>query len=206
MRRGVRGVLTRSCSPRDKPAGDIPSIVAMGSIRSPLGLSLAICLLLACSGHTIDVGTNVTSSSSGTSFSAAQVQAAQAACNAAHGPADGYSTADGMQSHLVGAWFLCSANGGVAATSLSGAYSPSGAWNALVPDGSGGLVAGQGLQETGTYSVVQLDDASATCDPATCLVQYSGGDGALEQYSVAFETSPRRLLIGEQWWYVALDQ
>jgi hypothetical protein len=177
----------------------------MGPIRPPLGFSFVLCLLLACSGQKIDVGTNAPTSSSGTSFSPAQVQAAQAACSAAHGPIDEYSTADGMRSRLVGAWFLCSANGGVAATSLSGVYSPSGDWNALGPDGSGGLVAGQGLTETGTYSVVKLDDASATCDPASCLVQYSGSDGALEQYSVAFETSPRRLLVGEQWWYVQLQ-
>jgi hypothetical protein len=189
-------------------------------MRTLLGLMLSSSsLLLACSGQTIAVGSTQSdqqapeagapetgSSGSGTAFTAAQVAAAQAACNAPHGTVDSYSTIDGLVTRATGAWYLCTGGTPFDTTDSSAVFGADGQWHRLVSDGSGGLTMSLGVQDSGTYTPAPLNDASAECDPTSCLVTYHGDDGAITQFNLSFESGPRRMLMGGQLWFAPLGE
>ncbi len=179
-----------------------------------LALSLSPLAFAACSGKTIDVGSSEQTGDSGsgeaiaptpgTSFTASQVQAALGACNQPHGTADAYSTVAGLSSRLVGAWFMCPGTAGSISSDTSAVFGADGSWHRLDSDGNGGLVEGQGLEDTGTYSAAPTNDASDECDPSDCPVTFHGSQGSIEQAELSFETGPRRMLFGGVNWFVPL--
>jgi hypothetical protein len=171
-------------------------------------------LLAACSGHTIDVGSAAqpdggadgTSPAPASSFTALDVQRAQQACSAPHGTADLYSDVAGLQSRLVGAWYICP--GAVIAVQDDGSavFTADGQWIKLVDDGSGGLREGQGLQETGTYHLGLGNDADPVCDTSNCRMTLQSQAGGGSEVSVGFETGPRRMLLGASDWLVPIGE
>jgi hypothetical protein len=203
---------------------------------------------VGCGGRRLVVGVENADSGVGaladaapipTSYMGDEIAAAKANCDAPHGNKFTPETFTAYQSHIVGAWYLCSvAQDGNADTSdlpnLSVVFTedpngPPGSYpggykvDFLVPDGSGGLVAGRGVQYEGYWSVgvecngtgIEPTDPCAE-DPARVILEgfgvtlgsvNSGGDAF-------FETSPTRLLIQlvhgyptqyhSNFWYVPL--
>lgn len=168
-------------------------------------------------------GTSSGSSSVATTFSAAQVAAAKAACDADHGTVLAPATFEQFNSKFVGAWYPCSASSPLGGTPdfpvQPVAFTEDGRAQFLVPDGSGGLVAGRGLAYQGTYSVLILCrggqvSATDTCDTPEVfhpIVTLNGGYGWSDSF---FETQPTRLEIQDEtyqsgnwtFWYVPLNQ
>ncbi len=171
----------------------------------------ALGMVAACSGNVAasgDAGTD--SPASGVSpgpgaivYTAAQVRDAEDACSQSHGPADVYTTTDGLKARLVGAWWPCAADGGEDFCFPGEAVdiAADNTWRLLVTDGSGGLAGAQGLHAQGTYGLP--NEAGFACG-STCEVGVSPLSGGLSECSVAFETSPRRMLVGGVTWFVAI--
>jgi hypothetical protein len=177
-------------------------------------MMVALGMVAACSGSTLDVGSSddagaasdasaAATPSSSVVYTIAQVSAAEDACTQAHGPADVYTTIDGLRERLVGAWWPCAADGGeyfcFPGEPLD--ITADGTWRLLVSDGSGGLVGAQGLQAEGTYGLP--NEAGFVCG-SVCDVGVSPLSGGLSECSVGFETSPRRMLVGGVAWFVAI--
>jgi hypothetical protein len=184
---------------------------------------------VACGGTTLDVGsTDAGSTDAGSidagsitnqypndasyadSFTASQVQAAQANCDTAHGPAIHIDTPRDAKELLVGSWFLCASAGSEAAGTMFApgiTLTPDGNWSRLLPDGNGGLVRGAGVQNEGSWTVWCYESGSHS-DTAPCgrsgvsiRVVTVGGDetpagcaGGL----VSFEDAPRRMYIPDE--------
>ncbi|HEY8038520.1 MAG TPA: hypothetical protein VIF15_01950 [Polyangiaceae bacterium] len=189
-------------------------------------LLLTAAILAGCSaqilpvGSTDDGGPPADASDAGllpvdaatpSTFTAAQVSAARSNCSLPHGPIDGYVTPDELRAHVAGAWLLC---GTTQFEDLSGIFTADGNWNALVADGKGGLLEGQGVTNQASFQVILLDDAGTTCAPVLdssstpggCILDFRTAAGGISQFSVSFETSPRRMLVGSGTdWYVALQ-
>lgn len=196
--------------------------------------SLALLLsVLACGGNAEPASSrsesgggatqspSTSSSSVATTFSAAQVTAAKAACDAGHGSVLSAATFEQFQTQFVGAWYPCSASSPVGGTPdfpvQPVAFTADGQAQFLVPDGSGGFMAGRGLAYQGTYSVLIMchgGQVSATdsCDAPEAfhpIVTLNGGYGWSD---ALFETQPTRLEIQDEtyqsgnwtFWYVPL--
>ena len=145
-------------------------------------------------------------------YTAAQVQAAQALCNAPHGLVVPATTPAQVAALVVGAWFFCGWEGAPYAgqTTSSQEFLPGGQWYALAPATNGGLVQGQGLDSQGTWD---FDSSSGDTgcprqgfDGVVWVNTNAGGDDD----TVGFETGPRRLRAidtsGIGRWYVALGE
>jgi hypothetical protein len=164
--------------------------------------------LLACSSASpTPLETAPAAPAPATSYTAAQVQAAGAACAEPHGPVVDYSTVGELKNLTVGGWLLCPADSdaGYDYPIASGAWAPDGSYHQLDPDGQGGLVEGQGLEETAVWGVDNGSDSSDVCvaTGAMCVLEISFG-GGWRNMPVGFESSPRRMLLQDAW-YVALE-
>jgi hypothetical protein len=163
-------------------------------------------LLLAgigCSGRTLNVGSNQSTDQ----FTAQQVQAAQAACNAPHGLPDSPATVGDKLARLEGGWWLCSTNYPSEDHAAPVIFSTAGDAHVLVADGSGGLVEATGLDNQGTYSCTSDGKKEvANSEPASAcnFIMWDFGGGEID-----FETSPRRMRVivptaAFEEWYVRL--
>ena len=200
------------------------------SIRAwPLAVLLSV---LGCGGS-VDAASTGTgggtastppaSTSSETTFSAAQVTAAKSACGGDHGDALAPATFEQFQNHFVGGWYPCSASSPAGGTPdfpiLPVSFTEDGQAQFLVPDGSGGLVAGRGLAYQGKYSVLVMChggqvSASDACDVPEVfhpIVTLNGGYGWSDAF---FEAGPTRLEVQDEtyengnwtFWYVPLPR
>jgi hypothetical protein len=177
-------------------------------MRRSSGMMAALGMVAACSGNGVNVGS---SGDAGTNspgpgaavFTAAQVRDAEDACSRSHGPADVYTTIDGLKARLVGAWWPCAADGGenFCFPGEPVDITADNTWRLLVSDGSGGLTGAQGLQAEGTYGLP--NEAGFVCG-SSCDVGVSASSGGLSECGVGFETSPRRMLVGGVDWFVAI--
>ena len=140
-----------------------------------------------------------------TSFRAAEVQAAMAECDLAHGPAVVPATWGDLRALLVGAWIPCSTDdGGAPATLLSHPidFAPDGTWFSMLPDSAGGLVRGQGVMNQGTYSFptgagddVHADGDAVNNDPWVIVAALSHDPTPAGTFAgdLTFEASPSRI-------------
>jgi hypothetical protein len=126
-----------------------------------------------------------------TSYSPAEVAAAQVACAADHGPIDPATTVAEIGVRLAGGWWLCSEPNVFLLTEPL-AFTTDGRWYRLKPTEDGGLVREQGIDHEGTY---KIDPQTLWIDPGP--------------FQAKFETSPRRFQMtvatsGFKNWYVPL--
>jgi len=200
---------------------------------------LALLVLSACGGGLSTEADSVDGSPSGTasgppgpsyeptSFTAAEVAAARAACSAPHGPVFTPTTYAEYASHFVGSWYLCSEKGpdaGVADfPAASVVFTADGTAQFLGDDGQGGLVAIPGLADQGLYGLLILCqgtvvDPTYSCGtPESFYLSISVNDSESDGVGAGlFEASPARLEIQDQpfsdvdaigtftFWYVPL--
>jgi hypothetical protein len=134
----------------------------------------------------------------GSSFSAAQLQAALATCDLPHGPAVATATEAEVNAQIVGAWLPCppgDPGGSVYSPGLI--LSANGQWTRLISDGDGGLVAGMGVQNQGQWSEPSEDVCgcvSPYAPPVQLNVNDSSGSSCSETMA-SFELSPRRMYV-----------
>jgi hypothetical protein len=124
-------------------------------------------------------------------FDAATVAAARASCSAAHGPVDAYQGPTELAQKLVGSWFHCDSGSGYVGASGWPAieFTADGLVDVLIDDGSGGLIAGMGIDNQGTWSL--STDTSGEAPAGTWYLDIEGA-GAAASTSPQFEKSPRR--------------
>jgi hypothetical protein len=124
-------------------------------------------------------------------FDAASVAAARASCSAAHGPVDAYQGPTELAQKLVGSWFHCDSNSTFIGPSGWPAveFTADGLVYVLIDDGSGGLIAGMGIDNQGTWSL--STDTSGEVPAGTWYLDIEGA-GAAASTSPQFEKSPRR--------------
>jgi hypothetical protein len=139
-------------------------------------------------------------------FDAASVAAARATCNAAHGPVDPYQGPAELAQRLAGSWLHCDPNTRYEGPSSWPAveFTADGLVDVLIDDGSGGLIAGMGVDNQGTWSL--YTDASGEEAPLGTWFLDITGAGAAAGTTPQFETSPRRLDydVAVQKWFVPL--
>ncbi len=143
-----------------------------------------------------------------------------AQCDLPHGPPAVPATWGDLRALLVGAWIPCTS--GALATLLTHPieFAPDGTWFYFLPDGSGGLVRGQGVTNQGTYSFptgagnsVHGDGDPVNNYPwvvVTALSDDGTPAGTFEGY-LTFEASPSRMYAVQSYdglsittWLVAL--
>jgi hypothetical protein len=163
----------------------------------------------------------------GSTFTAAQVQAALASCSSPHGPAVmPTSTMNQQAAILQGAWVLCPPPSGdqvdtvfspgmvmSASTGLDSYGSPTGTWTRLTDDGQGGfsptggdagLAETAGIESQGTWSIscdVSPTDPNASCGGITVHISDDSGDSSpLSCFggTLSFESSPTRMYVVDQ--------
>jgi hypothetical protein len=138
-------------------------------------------------------------------FDAASVAAARASCSAAHGPVDAYQGPTELAQKLVGSWFHCDSD--PTFTGPSGwpavEFTADGPVYVLIDDGSGGLIAGMGIDNQGTWSL--STDTSGEVPAGTWYLDIRGA-GAAASTSPLFEKSPRRFdyALAVSKWFVPL--
>jgi hypothetical protein len=163
-----------------------------------ISLALAACSGQVNEGDVPDAGGNATGAPkdggavSPTAFGASQVQAAVANCNLPHGPVVTWSNDDAgteLESQIEGAWVLCpgTALGSDDLLAPGMVLTADGKWARLVPDGSGGLAIGQGVQNQGQWSVVMC----GCSDPSFVTIEAATNEYI--QFRASFESSPRRM-------------
>jgi hypothetical protein len=125
-------------------------------------------------------------------FDAASVAAARASCSAAHGPVDAYQGPTELAQKLVGSWFHCGSDSSFVGPAgwLAVEFTADGFVYVLIDDGSGGLIAGMGIDNQGTWSL--STDTSGEAPAGTWYLDIEGA-GAAASTSPQFEKSPRRL-------------
>jgi hypothetical protein len=138
-------------------------------------------------------------------FDATSVAAARAMCNAAHGPVDPYQGPTELAQKLVGSWFHCAPSFTSDGPSdwLAIEFTADGLVYVLIDDGSGGLIAGMGIDNQGTWSL--MTDTTGEAPPGTWFLVIMGA-AANAATNPQFETSPRRLDydVAESKWFVPL--
>lgn len=132
-------------------------------------------------------------------FTSAQVQAALATCDAAHGSVVPLATTDVVAALIVGSWLACSTSRPVEPFFQSGSFDADDHWSALLSNADGGLNEGHGLLDEAMYSVFRYDDSGTSCDEGACGVDLRGEGTGETQLGVAFEKSPTRMLLGGSW-------
>ena len=173
----------------------------MSSMRSLKSLPALFLLANGCTGHVLEVGDGGPIAAG--PFTAAEVQSASAACAAPHGAVTSLPTTQAAQTRLEGAWYDCTGNASFPYVG-SGVFGVDGHWHALVSDGDGGLVEGNGLVESATYSIFRYSATGTTCDDGACGVDLKSGGGGETQLGLGFEMSPTRALLGGNDWLVPL--
>src|SRR5215471_8127135 len=83
-------------------------------------------------------------------YSSADVQSALAQCDLPHGPVFSPATYGDKRAFMLGAWIECPPSSGTVFDPAL-AFRADGALRRLVSDGNGGLVAGSGADDQGTY-------------------------------------------------------
>jgi hypothetical protein len=189
---------------------------------SPVPLLLLVSLTAAtqgCGGR-IDAGEDYTGnpgdstaagpSSHGPSFSAQEVAAARAQCDAPHGPVDPYSTVSELTSRLSGSWLECFTPQATYAIEYLSDVSPvpcghpekcfSAGYYGLTWDPLASNGGPHGLSRGAMETMRIVDEGAPTGPGATPFVVTAD-----TEFSPTFEQSPRRLQKGTRWW-VALGQ
>jgi hypothetical protein len=128
-------------------------------------------------------------------YASADVQSTLAQCDLPHGPVFSPATYGDKRAFMLGAWIACPPP---AATVFDPAiaFRADGAFRRFTSDGNGGLVAGTGVDDTGTYSFSYGSDARPTDgDPWVGLVVGAGGINPLNYDSpLTLEMAPSRML------------
>jgi hypothetical protein len=124
-------------------------------------------------------------------FDAATVAAAAASCSAAHGPVDAYQGPTELAQKLVGSWYHCDSSSSFTGPSAWPGieFTADGLVYVLIDDGSGGLIAGMGVDNQGTWSL--STDTSGEVPAGTWFLDIEGA-GAAASTVPQFEKSPRR--------------
>ncbi len=130
------------------------------------------------------------------SYSATDVQTSLAQCDLPHGPVVTPATIGDKRALMIGAWIQCPPPSGTVFDPAI-AFRSDGACRRLVSDGNGGLVPGDGAQDSGAYAFLVADDKPANGNEG--LSVYTGGgvrSGANDSEGPAvLESSPSRLYV-----------
>jgi len=141
-------------------------------------------------------------------FSASQVQAALAECDAPHGPPVSVTDGNDEAALLAGAWVVCPGGPNVDTVFSPGMIlTPGGVWTRLDSDGDGGLVASQGLQDQGQWAAfceastgIPNDQSCVFAGAPDVDVKISAASRDLSTVGcyggpISFESSPRRMYV-----------
>jgi hypothetical protein len=128
------------------------------------------------------------------SYSATDVQTSLAQCDLPHGPVVTPATLGDKRALMIGAWIQCPPPSGTVFDPAM-AFRSDGACRRLVSDGNGGLVPGDGAQDSGSYSFSVADDQPSSGNEG--LTVFTGG-GSLTRSNTSegpavLESSPSRL-------------
>ncbi len=139
-------------------------------------------------------------------FSAAQVEAALATCNDAHGPALMVADGNDEEALAAGAWVPCPGSPSLPSVFSPGMIlAPGGAWTRLASDGDGGLVASNGVQNQGQWGAY-CEASSGISNDQSCIfgstsdvlvgIQDIASDATgCFNGTITFEKSPRRMYV-----------
>jgi hypothetical protein len=120
---------------------------------------------------------------------------------------DPYSGATELAEKLVGSWFHCDPQGDPNWPGIE--FTPDGVVTVLIDDGAGGLVAGLGVDNQGTWALRGYDSQlQRSCGPDATWYLDIYGAGAAASPVPAFETSPRRFVYESALskWFVPLTR
>jgi hypothetical protein len=139
-------------------------------------------------------------------FSAAQVEAALATCNDAHGPAYMVANGNDVEALAEGAWVPCPGGPSLPSVFSPGMIlAPGGKWTRLASDGDGGLAASNGVQNQGQWSAY-CETSSSISNDQPCIngstsnvlvgIQDIASDATgCFNGAISFEVSPRRMYV-----------
>lgn len=132
-------------------------------------------------------------------FTASDVDAARARCNAPHGVVDGYSSVDALVARLTTTWFLCPGAPDASSPLGDGRYpvgvefTVDGHFYWLVEDDSYGAVRGRGIAAAAAYEIEPPYEAEYNNVSYAIDVRYA--DRSTMSTYATFEAAPRRLLL-----------